>query len=391
MYFLFLSSIIFFSATTSKPEIIKESGAKYNFNNRHGINDATHNSQVNYGVCLLCNTRVLVDNPGSESERWYHKFFSYMKQVLVPSILRQCELHSSCPSMRSLYLVIMIQGHHNKLDSFLQEVGRMINLRVFHKYEHYSEIVRNIVDQDDCKWLSAVYIDGDDSFLDGYFHWVSSELTAKLVQTQTMNGSPWRGAVFAPREIPKLILGNGRCAYIEQKLTYCQGFTQGQGFLLRRDVWEKMGRITPTRGLHTAFLGNFRNFVMWGLGFEEYHSDACRGRWNNNDKQVAEENKDAADSRIMFIDMALEMSTGCVYIQTPFSSHFPWNTWENLPVCGDEERENILEKYQSNITYILDYVNSVDFDITFEEACKNNRYLPSVLDCPKPAVSGDGA
>jgi len=390
MYFLFLS--IIFVLVTSKREIIKESGAKYNKNESHGINNgSTHISQDNYGVCMLCHTRILIDNVGSDSERYYQKFFSYMNQVLIPSILRQCEFHSSCPSIRSLYLLIMIQGHIAGLDKFIQDVSQMINIRVFHHTNRYDAIIRKIVDWDDCKWLSAVYIDGDDGFLDGYFHYVSSELTRKLVQTLTMDGSPWRGAVFASRSIPRLFIGKGRCDYGEQKTIYCAGYSLGQGFILRRDVWEKMGRITTTRGLHTAFLSKFRNFIMQGLGFEKYHSEACNGVWTNSDEQIAIENKDAADSRIMFIDVAHEMSTGCVYIMNPFASHFPWGTWQDLPVCGDEEKEVIQRNYPKNIEYFLNIADSFDFNITFEEACRNNRYLHTKQDCSKVVVSRDGA
>jgi len=390
MYFL-LVSIIFVLVTTSKPEIIKESNAKYNLNESHGIlNKVTHNDHDNYGVCLLCHTKLLINDVGSEleqlehQEHWWQKFFSYVKQVLVPSILRQCELHSSCPSMRSLYLVIMIQGHHTQLDNFIQDVGQMFNLRVWSNYREWelSRIVRKIVDQDDCKWLSSVYIDADDSFLDGYFHWVSSELPRKLVQTLTMDGLPWRGAVFAPRSIPQLLIGNGRCFHREPKRTFCSGFSQGQGFLLRRDVWEKMGRDTPNQYVHTHFLYEFRDRIMHGLGFDKYHSDSCQGRGN----QIADE----TESRIMFIDTALEMSTGCVYIMTPFSSSFPWDTWQDLPVCGDEQKEKIQGKYPSNIKYILDYADSVDFNITVKEACRNNRYIHQNVDCAKVAASGDG-
>jgi len=373
-----------FILTRSNREIIKETVPS--IHESHGMNNgSTQNSQDNYGVCLFIHTRVLVDNQKPDSDLWYEKFFSYTNKVLIPSILRQCELHS-CPSMRSLYLLIRIQGHHNKLDKFIQDVGQKINVRVFHKLENYNAIVQRIVDQDDCKWLAAVHIDADDAFLDGYFNYVSSELTGKLVQTLTMDGSPWRGAVFAHRDLPLLVIGNGRCVHFKAR-AFCSGQTQGQGFLLRRDAWEKMGRILPQRGLHTTFISHFRNFIMKRLGFEKYHSDACKwpnAPWKNSDY----ENKDAAESRIMYIDLSLE--PWCVWIVTPFSSHFPWNKRQDLPVCGVEEKEVIQGYYPKNIKYILDIVDSVDFNITLEEACRNNRYLLlQSHDCSQIAVSGD--
>merc|ERR1719193_746204 len=103
-------------------------------------------------------------------------------------------------------------------------------------------MIQKIVDQDDCKWLSTIFIDADDGFLDGYFDYVTSGLTGKLVQTLTMDGEPWRGAVFGARSLSRLVIGKGRCGTENIEKHWYSGFSQGQGFILRRDVWEEMGR-----------------------------------------------------------------------------------------------------------------------------------------------------
>jgi len=385
MFYQFLFVLIVL--TKSQRKIFTERRANYNLNGSHSIQTgSTGESADNYGVCLFCQTRLLVRQWNSVS--WAKKFFSYLNKILIPSILRQCEFHSSCPSLRSLYLLIKVDVHHNELDKFIWEAGRKINIRVFSKERDYSAIIQKIVDQDDCKWLSSVYMDADDSFLDGYFDYVLTELIRKLDQTLTMDGLPWRGAVFGARSLSHLIIGKGRCATEDIDEHWYSGHSQGQGFHLRRDVWEEIGRLSQIRGLHTQFLRKVRNSIMMGLGFKEYQSQSCQGWfrfWNNTDRQIAFEKKDAAASRIMFIDMSLVKSTAAMFIVTPFSSHFPWNAWQNLPVCRDEEKKVIQGKFPRSIEYILNTVNSDDLNISLEEACRSNIFFSKSPDCSKVA------
>jgi len=297
--------------------------------------------------------------------------------------------------MSSLYLLIRIDGNNVLLDKFIRDTGQMINLRVFnfHDITRYQAMIEQIVDQDDCKWLSTVYIDADDGFLDGYFDYVSSELTGKLVNTLTMDGLPWRGAVFGPRSMSRLIIGKGRCATKKIEYHYYSGFSQGQGFILRRDVWEKIGRRGKMRQKHIKFLSDMRNFIMRWLGFREYQSQCCDNYnvlWKQSDEQIALENKDAASSRILYIDVSLEMKTAAIFVVTPFSSHFPWESWQDLPACRDEGKKFVQRQFPKDINYILDIVDSVYLNITFEEACQQNIYVHFSHDCSKVPQSGAG-
>jgi len=226
--------------------------------------------------------------------------------------------------------------------------------------------------------LSSIFIDVDNGFLDGYFDYLLSELTGKLVHKHTRDGIPWRGAVFGARSLSRLIIGKGRCTSENIDHHFYSGSSQGQGFLLRRDVWEKMGRLSRTRGLHTRFLRNFRNFIMMGIGFDNYECHCCVGSnvlWTQSDEQIALENWDEAITRIMFSDVSLEMSTGTILIESPFSSHFQWNAWQDLPVCGDEQKKVIQGEFPINIQYLLNILDSVTINITFEEACRNNAFV----------------
>jgi len=385
----FLFFFILFLLTKSDRN---ERSAHYNLNESYNIHSGSAGeSPDNYGVCLFCHTRLMVKN--WESGSWAKKYFSYIKHVLIPSILRQCEFHSSCPSLKSLYLLIKVDGHHDELDKFIWEIGQKINLRVFSGPTDYRAIIHRIVDQDDCKWLASVNMDADDSFLDGYFDYMLSELIGKLDQTLTMDGSPWRGAIFAPRFLSRVLIGKGRCKYEEINQHWYCGYSQGQGYLLRRDVWEKCGRYAQIRGAHTQFVRNFRNSIMRGLGFEEYDSQTCQGSnrfWTQTEQQIDFENKDAAASRIMFIDMSLVKSTAAMFIVTPLSSHFVWSSWQDLPVCNNEERKAIQRQFPKNIEFILNTADSADLNITLQEACRNNMFSRDHR-CSKVAEGGDGA
>jgi len=77
----------------------------------------------------------------------------------------------------------------------------------------------------------------------------------------------------------------------------------------------------------------------------------------------------------MFSDVSLEMSTGTILIESPFSSHFQWNAWQDLPVCGDEQKKVIQGEFPINIQYLLNILDSVTINITFEEACRNNAFV----------------
>jgi len=332
------------------------------------------------GVCLFLETRI--DVRTWTTEKWIKSFFSYMKNVIVKSILRQCKGLNSCTSVKSFDLFIKLWGHHTQLTKFIEDVRQIVSTRVFlfsGRKHKISKAIGEIVDENNCKWLSTIYLDADDGLLDGYFDYVTSEITNKLLHTNTVHGTNWRGAVFASRYIPRLVLGNNRCAvYTETLHVFCSGHSQGQGYVLRRDVWESMGRPWRDRGSHWLFLQGFRNFVMNRLGFMEYRSETCEhGKfklyWDQTQENIAFEKADEARSGIMYIDIPPVLGTSAVFVQTPFSSHFPWDTWRDLPVCDSDQKLVVQQQYPQDVMYLLELADS--FNLTAEEVCKNNRYF----------------
>jgi len=334
---------------------------------------AATNRSESHGVCLFVQTKI--DISTWKTEKWIESFFFYMRDVLIRSIVRQCNELVSCPLMKTFTLFIKADGYHDKFLKFIEYVEQVTNARVFSEHariRNFNEAVAEVVEQNDCMWLSFIWIDADDAFLDGYFYHVTSEATKILLETRTARGLPWRGAVFGSRTMPRFILGKNRCWVEEVPTCFYSGHSQGQGFILRKTVWELMTRKYVRRGHHTKLLETFRTFVMHGLGFKEY-SSRTGVRWTGNEKQIAHETRDAAESRIMFIDISREWNTSAIFIQTPFSSHFPWSKWRNFSVCDSEQKQAVQQKYSQDLTDLIDHVPNLDFEIA--DACMNNMFF----------------
>jgi len=149
-------------------------------------NTVTHSESPS--VCLLCNTRLSITQ---WTENWTKKFLSYMDSVLIKSILRQCTDFSPCPSMKSFSLFILVDGHNDELDKFLEHVGEVTNLHIVVSGPRRNSRIRTeiakIVELNDCNWLASIWIDADDAFLDGYFNYVTS-IAGELLRTTTLDG-----------------------------------------------------------------------------------------------------------------------------------------------------------------------------------------------------------
>jgi len=182
--------------------------------------------------------------------------------------------------------------------------------------------------------------------------------------------------------MPRLILGHNRCEVKKIFNPFYSGLSQGQGNILRRDVWESIGRGFLSRGAHVQYLRNFREFVMWRLGAAEYHSNTCRRKfffWNETKEHIVYELRDAAQTRIRFFDVALENSTSAVFVQTPFSSHFPWDGWREIPVCDDEQKEIVQRDYPKDVKYLLELAGTLIFGI--KDACNNKFFANAHSEC----------
>jgi len=381
-----MSSItfLFFFLLLGSGKFLSRDGVYQNVLKSRHLKDpsAATNQSENRGVCLFVQTRIYIST--WKSEKWIKTFFFYVRDVLIQSILRQCNGLLSCPLMKTFTLFIRAGGYHEEFSKFIEYLEQVTNVRVFPEpWENrkFSEAVVEIVEQNDCNWLSFIWIDADDAFLDGYFHHVTSETTKILLETRTARGMPWRGAVFASRTMPRFIFGKNRCWVQDWDNTrFYSGHSQGQGFILRKDVWELMTKKYVSRGYHVMFLKTFRCFVMRGLGYKEYSCDWPKNkRWTEDEKHIAQETMDAAESQIMFIDISREWNTSAIFIWTPFSSHFPWSKWRNFSVCDSEQKQAVQQKYSQDVTDLIDRIPNLDFEIV--DACNNNEFFRNSPHC----------
>lgn len=85
------------------------------------------------------------------------------------------------------------------------------------------------------------------------------------------------------------------------------------------------------------------------------------------------ETRDAAESQIMFQDIASESNTAVFRITTPFSAHFPWTELSNFPVCDSKQMKAVQKKFPQDITYFIDHVPNLDFDVV--DVCANNYFF----------------
>jgi len=308
------------------------------------------------------------------SREWTQDFYSYVKAVLLRSIERQCKTKLTCPSMKQFHLFIRVAGESEN-NKFTLERKRNVNITIVRGpkvMQQYLNIMKYNILHHMCKWLSTIYIDADDAFLDGYFDYVTSMIN-NVLQTKTEDGFPWRGAVFAARALPRLVVGKNRCFINKDAVNnFYSGLSQGQGFILRTNVWQAMKMPWIPRLHHLKFLKNIRQTVMHHLGFKTYKSNTL-GRWHSTPSQIEYERKDAAESRIIFVDVSVDGKSTAIFLQTPFSSHFLWEKLGDLPICDKQQQRIIQREFPQDIMYYLSMADSLNQ--TKAVACLNNKFL----------------
>jgi len=231
-----------------------------------------------------------------------------------------------------------------------------------------------------CNWVSYSWIDADDAFLDGYFQYIT-DIPKKLATTKTVSGAPWRGAIFIARECPRLTIGNNKCAFGDYKsynpeVPFYSGRAPGRGIILRRHIWTQLDLAEIKTWLHIYFVRDIRNSVMHGLGYTDYSSEACsKGyfHWKNTTEQIDLEKRDAAETRLLLIDVTVDWKTSGILVTSPFSAHYPWAFDNALPICNKEERLGIQKMFPKDMMYILHAGNMLKLSI--EQCCRNNFRL----------------
>jgi len=329
-----------------------------------------------HGVCLFLTTVIWTDN---WTPTYTNKFISYMRRVFLVSIKRQFK--TPCPGVAAFKLMINIRRNDPVLTR-LYEWGKKVGKFdvVWYQGSNFAAIVKKTVLGHKCKWISTVWLDADDALLDGYFKYITEEIPRILAQTTTLEGKPWRGGVFALRSPRWLEIGLGRCIGIYKGRNIFCGYSQGQGLILDRSVWNELGQQMLHHGFHVKWLKIVREYVMHGLGDKDYVSMAGEGNYvifdDSDEEMILLDQKEETESQIKMFDLSKNWTTSGLFVKTPFSSHFPWGRLSNMPQCTNENRYEIQREMPQYIGYIIDaWLKHKEIHITFTEACESNHYI----------------
>jgi len=332
------------------------------------------------GVCLFMSTEISTKN---WTPMYANKFIDWMRNVFLVSVERQFKI--PCPGVKAFKLLIRGNQTDPKLAKLREYGGKVGEIPlVWHFHWQYGDIVKDTVLKRNCKWISTVYLDADDALLDGYFKLITEEIPIILDKTTTSDGKTWLGAVFALRAPRQLVLGLNRCKEVFDGFHWFCGYSQGQGVILRRSVWDKLNQKMLYHPRHTIFVKKWREYVMHGLGYKDYLSVAGEGKFKSynryNPKHRTFDESDATASQIKMLDLSRNWTTSALFVQTPFSSHFPWQFADELPECSKEHIYEIQRKFPQYIGYIIDmWLGHKDIHMTILEACSHNKYFLRTL------------
>jgi len=330
----------------------------------------------NNQVCLFMNT-VLDDSLWTDN--WRERFLHHMRTVLMESVYRQCTKKSPCRSLESFHFFVQTQDKSFSEIVPTADKDLWVNVHFNNRSENHTlldRIVVETVSKNRCRWIAYTWLEADDAFMDGYFQYITTKVPKVLITTSRNDGSSWLGALFAARKIKTLVLGHNRCTTSYYYNDFYSGQSQGQGLILRRDIWLAIKSPYIHRGFHVHFLKKVRELVMRKLGYPEYSSPCCvheHTTWENTKLQIQLEKEDASESGILFIDVTADWKTSALFVQTPFSSHFPHGNYSDLPICDKEQQHAIREEFPKDVMFLMHVAKEAN--MSFEEACYNNRFM----------------
>jgi len=335
------------------------------------------------GVCLIVWTRLNADS----WDDWYmDNFLRWMRNSMLQSIARQCTDWSPCPLLALSDVILRIEGENEvqnqKLIKWIEAFDRNIFWYINPTYQAPGEIHMHMdktVGPSNCSWVSYVYIDADDVFLDGFFHYITSEITKQVIKRGDV-----RGALFIPQHLPNLVIGNNKCTtedfegYSPDHRFWC-GFSSGQGVMLKRDIWNALRSKVLPHFLNLGFLRRARNFIMWSLHMN-YTSNSCNpplaalGHSESRNKRIHErEEREAADTGLFLIDVTKNWRASGIMVHTPFSGHYPWAYYNELKNCTKTVRNQVIEAFPADIDWVLDAAEFIH--VSMQQACDHNRYM----------------
>jgi len=322
-----------------------------------------------------------------------------MDRVLVQSLERQCPSDSSCSNLAQYKLIIELFGKA-KLNEMVKKnyennknvilIKRATGMgQISEDLKSLLKLISEMVKRQMCNWVSYIFIDADDVFLDGYFEYVTTDIPKLASTSSTLNGSAWRGAVFMPKNSPRFYISKNRCGvgYLDKdsqnflpyqpksivdwtKFWQC-GESPGRGIILKRKVWEKLTSKEVHWTDHNIFTQYIREWVMHGLGFTEYSSKACD--WAVLRKEIGYSIHDESESRLLHINVIDDWKTSGLMITAPYSAHFPWHIIEQIPFCFMEQISAIQSIFPTDVQWLTKV--SKNLNISISETCRNNFRL----------------
>merc|ERR1719494_392509 len=107
-----------------------------------------------------------------------------------------------------------------------------------------------------------------------------------LTETKTSEGRSWLGGVFALRSPRWLELGMKTCRKVFRGRILSSGYSQGQGIILKRSLWNALGQILLYHHLHSRLVIEIREWVTQGLGKRDYVTTASEVFYSNDTEEM---------------------------------------------------------------------------------------------------------
>jgi len=328
--------------------------------------------QRNNGVCLFLSTMI---NAANWTPEYSRKFIQWMRKVFLVSVERQFK--TPLPTIEIFKLFIRGSSEDPNLADLYHygETSVEIPLVWHHSRAEWQVIVRETVFNYSCRWISSLWLDGDDAFLDGYFKYLTEEMPKILSETTTSEGRHWLGGVYALRSPKFLEMGMDRCRHNFWAPALSGGWSQGQGLILERSVWNRLDQKILYQPYHKSFVKDVREWVTRGLGQGDYVSTTGVAYYIDSDEIRSLDQKDAAESQIQMFDLSKNWTTSGLYVKTPFSSLFPWELLKKIPKCTKEHIIKLKRVFPQDIGFIIDaWIDNPEMHPTLLETCKNNLF-----------------
>jgi len=332
------------------------------------------------GVCVFLNTEIFADQ---WTLNYARKFIVWVRSVFLVSIKRQFKTTTQALKVFKLMINGTKGTNGDPKLAELYEYGNKsgeVPLFWYRSKHEWNAIIKETVLKHQCYWISTVWLDADDALLDDYFKYITEEIPKILSETRTRDGLPWRGSVFGLRSPKWLEMGLNRCtATFRNGPHHFGGYSQGQGLILKRSVWEELNQEFWPHTHHKHYLRHIREWVMHGLGHKDYKSKSGLGKyrqWRHSPAMINLDIREAAESGIQMINLSKNWTTSGLFVRTTFSSHFDWYDINYIPICTRERICKVNRLFPKDVSYIMRaWMKHKEIHVRLLEACNNNGFF----------------